>query len=140
MAGPTTIERPDDAAAPEQEAPVARRRAFRYSMWGGLALLVVVGLGLLAVLPTRAWLDQRRQFEVGTTQLTELQARNVQLEDQLAHLQSPESVDEVAREQLGLVKPDEKALAVLPAPELTLDALPGTWPFPLLRQLAATNG
>lgn len=136
--GPTTLEPPagPDDAGP---APVVRRRGFRLSLWLGLLALVVAGLGLLAVLPTRAWLDQRRQMTEKTAQLAELQARNAKLDDQLGHLQSPEAVDEVAREKLGLVRPDEKALAVLPAPKLTLDALPAEWPYNVLQQLAAVR-
>lgn len=131
-----TLDPPSDAPA----APVARRRGFRLSLWLGLLALVVAGLGLLAVLPTRAWLDQRRQMADKTEQLAELQARNAKLDEQLAHLQSPEAVDEVAREKLGLVREDEKALAVLPAPELTLDALPAVWPYTVLRGVAASHG
>jgi cell division protein FtsB len=134
----TLGERPDGETA--DHVPVARRRGFRLSLWLGLLALIVAGLGLLAVLPTRAWLDQRRQMSDKTAQLAELQARNAKLTDQLAHLQSPEAVDEVAREKLGLVRPDEKALAVLPAPKLTLDALPAVWPYTVLRQLATAHG
>jgi cell division protein FtsB len=139
VTGPTTLD-PQADAGPESEAPVARRRGFRLSLWLGLLALVVAGLGLLAVLPTRAWLDQRSQMEDKTQQLADLQARNAKLTDQLGHLQAPEAVDEVAREKLGLVRPDEKALAVLPAPKLTLAALPAQWPYNLLQQLATARG
>ncbi len=139
MSGPTTIEPPAEETTVD-EVPVARRRGFRLSLWLGLLALVVAGLGLLAVLPTRAWLDQRSQMKDKTQQLAALQARNAKLTDQLGHLQAPEAVDEVAREKLGLVRPDEKALAVLPAPKLTLAALPAQWPYNLLQQLATTRG
>ena len=141
--GPTaTIERddapPGDAGDPH--GPISKRPGFRLSLWGGLALLVLAGVALLAVLPTRAWLGQRRQLSARTTELVELQERNAKLSEQLDHLRSPQAVDEVAREKLGLVRPGEKAIAVLPAPVLTLQALPRQWPFPILVQLATVRG
>jgi cell division protein FtsB len=129
---------PDDGA-PDGSRPVERRRGFRLSLWGGLVALVLAGVALLAVLPTRAWMHQRDQVRAGEAQLAELDARNAALRAQLEHLQSPEAVDEVARDKLGLVKPTEKALAVNPAPELTLAALPARWPYTLLQQLAAAR-
>ena len=146
--GGTTVERPtgasgpgdpDDAVRPGHE-PIARHRGFRLSLWGGLLLLVLAGVALLAVLPTRAWLNQRRQLRESTTQLAQLQARNAKMQEQLDHIQAPDAVDEVARAKLGLVRPGEKALAVLPAPKLTLAALPKEWPYTLLQQLAVTRG
>jgi cell division protein FtsB len=139
--GAPTVERAaDEGETPPTERPISRRRGFRLSFWGGLVALVLAGLALLAVLPTRAWLAQRRQFRDGTEQLAEIQARNTKLQEQLAHIQSPEAVDEVARERLGLVRPTEKALAVLPAPTLTMAALPARWPYTLLQQLATARG
>ena len=139
--GAPTVERgADEVETPPNERPISRRRGFRLSFWGGLLALVLAGVALLAVLPTRAWLAQRRQLRDGTEQLAQIQARNANLQEQLAHIQSPEAVDEVARERLGLVRPTEKALAVLPAPTLTMATLPARWPYTLLQQLATARG
>ena len=140
MSAPTVDSPPDEASAEAaDQRSIGRRRGFRISVWGGLAMLVLAGVALLAVLPTRAWLAQRRELRNGTEQLAQIQARNAKLEEQLAHIQSPEAVDEVARERLGLVRPTEKALAVLPAPALTLASLPARWPYTLLQQLATAR-
>ena len=144
--GAPTVERPPAGPdeppepTPAAEVPLAHRRAFRLSLWGGLLLLVLAGVALLAVLPTRAWMNQRREVRQGNAELATLQARNARMEDQLAHIQSPEANDEVARAKLGLVRPGEKALAVLPAPQVTLAVLPAQWPYTLLQQLAAKHG
>ena len=112
-------------------------RRFRRSLWIGLVLLVLGGLAALATLPTRQWLNQRDQMARSTKQLTELQARNAELQTQLDHLTSPQANDDVARKELGLVRPGERAIAVLPAPQITLAALPAEWPFTVIQQLAA---
>lgn len=118
------------------DGPHGHRR-WKRSLWFGLVLLVLGGLAALAALPTRQWLNQRDQMKASTAQLAELQERNAQLQTELDHLQSPQANDDVARKELGLVKPDEKALAVLPAPKITLAALPAEWPYTVIQQLAA---
>ena len=80
------------------------------------AALALAGVLALAVFPTTAWLDQRRNRESLTTQLATLNAENRALEARTAELQSDEEIERLAR-QYNLVKPGEEPYFILPKAE-----------------------
>jgi cell division protein FtsB len=84
----------------------------------GPALVVLVMLGILfvAVLPTRTLLQQRRDTEEATAEPRELRERNAALEERARRLRDPREIEQLAREQYGLVRPGEEPYVVLPAP------------------------
>ncbi len=86
-------------------------------------LLVVVGLSALVflfVLPGRTYLQQRRTMTQAEHRLAVLSAENAALTRRASQLQSPAYVEQIAREQYGLVKPGEQAYAILlPTPSAT---------------------
>jgi cell division protein FtsB len=84
----------------------------------GPALVVLVMLGILfvAVLPTRTLLQQRRDTKAATAELRELRERNAALEERARRLRDPREIEQLAREQYGLVRPGEEPYVVLPAP------------------------
>jgi cell division protein FtsB len=81
-----------------------------------LVVLVLVGILFVAVLPTRTLLQQRRDTKAATAELQELRERNDALEERARRLRDPREIEQLAREQYGLVRPGEEPYVVLPAP------------------------
>lgn len=95
-------------------------------------LLVVVGVGALIflfVLPGRTYLQQRRTMAAAEHRLAVLNAENAALTRRASQLQNPAYVEQIARDQYGLVKPGEKAYAILlPTPSTTTTTVPQSAP------------
>ncbi len=108
--------RPSKARSP-------RRTASRL-VWPVLATVFLLGVLLLAVFPTRLYLNQRSQAEEKRQELEEIEARNAELEEEIGRLEDPAYVELLAREQFGLVFPGEEAYAVVPPPEEPEEAPP----------------
>jgi cell division protein FtsB len=87
-----------------------RRRAVRWSL---LAVLVA-GVVFLFVLPGRVWLAQGRASTVAHRQDTSLTRENAALAQRVAQLRSPAYLEQLARQEFGLVMPGEQAYALLP--------------------------
>jgi cell division protein FtsB len=100
---------------------------------------VVAGLVLLALLPTRSWLNQRSQIRDAERRLAEMRVVNDRLQRRVDALSTPAEVDQVARAQFSLVKPGEAAYALLPLPKITIDALPAQWPYTVIQQVVAVR-
>jgi cell division protein FtsB len=81
-----------------------------------LVVLVLVGILFVAVLPTRTLLQQRRDTKAATAELHQLRERNRDLEERAERLRDPREIEQLAREQYGLVRPGEEPYVVLPAP------------------------
>lgn len=95
-------------------------------------VLVVVGLGALVflfVLPGRTWLQQSRAMGAAQHRLNLLNAENAALTRRAAQLQNPAYVQQIARQQYGLVKPGEQAYGILlPTASTTTTTAPATAP------------
>lgn len=91
------------------------------------AALAVVGVLILGVFPTKAWLDQRQQRKALAAQLATLSAENQALEARAAQLRSDEEIERLAR-QYNLVKPGEETYFILPRAEAP--AAPAQEPAP----------
>ena len=78
-----------------------------------VAALALIGVLALAVFPTTAWLDQRRNHEVLIAQEAALSAENQALRERVDQLRSNEEIERLAR-QYNLVKPGEEAYFILP--------------------------
>jgi len=115
----------------------ARRRWVRI-VWTAVVVSIAGAALLLAVAPTKAWLDQRRAMRETQERLHLLNEQNAELQKRAEALQTPEEVERVAREQYNLVKPGEKVFTVLPEPAST--ELPSGWPFDLVRQIVTVHG
>ncbi|MEX2204489.1 MAG: septum formation initiator family protein [Actinomycetota bacterium] len=78
------------------------------------ALLIVVSLlAMLALVPARAFLDQRGQIAELERRTIELEAQNDDLRLEISRLHDPAEIERLARACLGMVGPGETAL-VLP--------------------------
>lgn len=97
-----------------REKPIKRRRVKRNRraedrkiviMWVKRIAVVVMAMLLLGQAYRLVAIYQEKQHI--EQQLQELQQRNDELEQEKAKLQDPKNIENVAREQLGLVKPGE---------------------------------
>jgi cell division protein FtsB len=82
-----------------------------------LVTLVVVAMLFLAVFPTRTWIAQRRERAAVVHDIAELRAQNRQLSDRAGRLRSDAEIERLARERYNLVRPGERAFAILPPRE-----------------------
>ncbi len=80
-----------------------------------LVLVAVAGIVFLFVLPGRIWLAQGRAAAVAKRQDRALSQENAVLAQQAAQLRSPAYIEQLGRQEFGLVMPGEQAYAVLPA-------------------------
>lgn len=95
-------------------------------------VLVLVGLGALVflfVLPGRTLEQQSRAMSRVQHQLSVLNGENAALTRRAAQLQSPAYIEQIARQQYGLIKPGEQAYGVLlPTVSTTTTTVPPTTP------------
>jgi cell division protein FtsB len=95
---------------------VAEPRRRRHTVRFALAAVVLIGLLFAFVYPTRTFLDQRDDTKRARAQLALLRSENAKLEQAAERLQDPSEIEKLAR-RYGLVKPNEAAFVVVPAPE-----------------------
>jgi cell division protein FtsB len=81
----------------------------------GVVVVLVLGLvGAMAIEPTRQLLRQRDRIAGVTDDLEAIRASNLQLEEQIARLNDDDFIEQRAREQMGLVRPGEISVVVMP--------------------------
>jgi cell division protein FtsB len=86
------------------------------------ALIVAVvagGILFLFVLPGRTWLQQGRAMSQAERRIAVLSRENQELTTRAAQLQSTAYVEQIARQQFGLVKPGEQSYGILLPPATT---------------------
>jgi cell division protein FtsB len=98
-------------------------------------ILALVGVVALAVVllsgPAQSYLDGRERVEKLTVKAAALDAENAALEQRVADLQDPETIELLAREQQGYIRPGEVPYILLP-PEVDRPTIrdPRTTPEP----------
>ncbi len=85
---------------------MAKKRG-RRQRWLILLLVLVVWVGFSFARSGLANLKLRQEIEALEKRLVVLEMRRQDLEQEIEEWKSPENVERVAREQLGLVKPGE---------------------------------
>ena len=108
--------------------PPAKVRARRRALVGLAVLILFVGVLLVAVFPTRTWLDQRAETADAEAELAEVQAERERVARLTETLETPEEIARRAKAELGYVNPGEEAFSILPAPVEPI-GLPSGWPF-----------
>jgi cell division protein FtsB len=78
-----------------------------------LLLSAVAVVLLMAMPPARQLYGQYRRITVEKEKLAALRDANSDLEQELERLKSPDYLERLAREQLGMVKPGETAYVVV---------------------------
>lgn len=81
----------------------------------GIVVVLVLGLvGAMAIEPTRQLIEQRERIEGVTADLDAIVSSNEDLEDQIARLKDDDFIEQRARAQMGLVRPGETSIVVMP--------------------------
>jgi cell division protein FtsB len=89
-------------------------RIYRVGARFGFATLAV--LLIYAVFPVRTYLNQRSSSDRARQQIEVLSRENDRLEQRTEDLRDPETVEELARRELGLVQPGEESYGVFAPP------------------------
>jgi cell division protein FtsB len=79
-----------------------------------IVLLVVALMGAMAIEPARQLLEQRERVTTMKKDLAEVEASNSDLRHRIKRLSDPDFVEQVAREQIGLVREGEITYQVMP--------------------------
>jgi cell division protein FtsB len=89
-----------------------------------LIAVTVGGLVFLFVLPGRTWLQQRSAMAAAQHRLQVLDKENAALTKRAQQLQNPSYLEQIARQQYGLVMPGEQAYGILLPTATTTTTLP----------------
>jgi cell division protein FtsB len=81
-----------------------------------LVAVAVGGIVFLFVLPGRTWLAQGHASDVAHRQDGALSKENAALAKRVAELQNTAYIEQIARQQYGLVMPGEQAYGILLPP------------------------
>lgn len=104
--------RRSSARKPSERAP--RRESLRRSYLVPLAFAVLLIVGAWSYYPVaRMNYQEQREKERLQVELESVRERNASLREQVERLKTPEGVEEIARESLGLVKEGENLYVVL---------------------------
>ncbi len=87
--------------------------------------VVVGGILFLFLWPARTWLEQSQAMSTAQRRAALLAQENAALSNRVSQLRSTSYIEQVARQQYGLVMPGEKAYGILPPAATT------TVPHPL---------
>ena len=89
-----------------------------------VVLLVLALLGAMAIEPTRQLLEQRERISGMAADVAEIERSNSHLSKKIERLQDPDFLEQRAREQIGLVRPGEVAIVVMPPSKKAHDREP----------------
>ena len=146
QAATRAIDRSDDTRGTLSDftRPIAREkqlvkgRAKRGVIAIGAMVITAALVAALFVLPVKAWLRQRDDIAVKEKELSALDQANAQLSDEVGRLQTPEGIEEAAREEFGYVQRGEIRLTMLPAPPAPI-TMPSGWPYDTVAQIVAVR-
>ena len=104
----------------------------------GAAVITAAFIAALFVLPVQAWLRQQNDLDHKDSQLSALQDANAKLANEVQQLQTPEGIEQAAREEIGFVRQGEIRYTILPPPEAPL-TLPSGWPYDTITKIVAVR-
>jgi cell division protein FtsB len=87
----------------------------RWAVKIALAVLVVGGAMYLFIFPARTYLAQKQDISVQERTIQALQAEDSKLTAESRALQGAPTIEQIARQEYGLVKPGQHAFMVVPA-------------------------
>ena len=120
------------------EKQLVKGRAKRGVIAVGAMVITAALVAALFVLPVKAWLRQRDDIAVKERELAALDQANAQLSDEVGRLQTPEGIEEAAREEICYVQRGEIRLTMLPAPPAPI-TMPSGWPYDTVAQIVAVR-
>ena len=100
--------------APARTAPAVPRPRTRITPRAAVLVFSVFVVATFAIAPVRGYLAQRAQLAELERQAAVLEQRNAELESTIADLSDPRTLERLARECLGMVKPGEIAFVTIP--------------------------
>jgi len=105
-----------NAAAQTRGAASARpgKRRVRVTPRAAVLLFAIFLLGMIAIAPARALLEQRQHLTDLERQATELERQNEVLGQRIHDLNDPATLERLARECLGMVRPGETGFVTIP--------------------------
>jgi cell division protein FtsB len=104
--------RPDHAARPKKARTSVEVRRTRLALGAAVAFSALI---LAAWFPASELLSQHEALAATNAQLHQLQAQDRALSQEDQRLSTPAEIERIARQQLQLVAPGERAYEVLPA-------------------------
>lgn len=104
----------------------------------GAGVITAAFIAALFVLPVQAWLRQQGDLDRKDDQLAALQDANADLANEVQQLQTPEGIEQAAREEIGYVQQGEIRYTMLPAPEAPL-TLPSGWAYDTITKIVAVR-
>lgn len=139
-----TRSEPDDSVLSDFTRPIPAERRLvkgrgKRGVIGLAAVVITAALvAALFVLPVKAWLRQQDDIDRKSGELAALDQANADLADEVSKLNTPEGIEEAAREVIGYVQRGEIRLTVLPAPDAPI-TMPSGWPYDTLGQIVAVR-
>jgi cell division protein FtsB len=133
-----------DSILSDLTSPIAREkqlvkgRGKRTLITVAAAVITAALIVALFVLPVKAYLRQRADIDRKQRELTALDQANAELTAQVNQLNTPEGVEEAAREEIGYVRRGEIRLTVLPSPAAPL-TIPSGWPYDAISSILAVR-
>lgn len=121
-----------------EERQLVRGRGKRGIIILGAFVVIAALIAALFVLPVQAWLRQQDDISSKERELAALDDINAQITEENAQLQTPEGIEEAAREVIGYVQRGEIRLTVLPSPEAP-PTMPSGWPYDAIAQIVTTR-
>jgi cell division protein FtsB len=94
---------------------------------GAVLSVLLLGVLIVAVLPTSTFLEQRSETRELEAQLAEIEAERAALAAEMDRLGTDSEIEAQARRN-GYVRPGEEAYNILPTP-IDPIGLPEVWPF-----------
>ena len=104
----------------------------------GAGVITAAFIAALFVLPVQAWLRQQNDLDHKHDQLTALQDANAELANEVQQLQTPDGIEQAAREEIGYVQQGEIRYTILPPPKAPL-TLPAGWPYDTIAKIVAVR-
>jgi cell division protein FtsB len=104
----------------------------------GAGVITAAFIAALFVLPVQAWLRQQNNLDHKDDQLAALQDANAELANEVQQLQTPDGIEQAAREEIGYVQQGEIRYTILPPPEAPI-TLPAGWPYDTIAKIVAVR-
>ena len=104
----------------------------------GAGVITAAFIAALFVLPVQAWLRQQNDLDQKDDQLSALQDANAELANEVQQLQTPEGIEQAAREEIGYVQQGEIRYTILPPPEAPA-TMPAGWPYDTFAKIIAVR-
>jgi cell division protein FtsB len=92
----------------------ATKRPVRVTPRAAVLLFAVFLIAMVAIAPTRAFLQQRSRLQELEREAAQLADANAVLERRIDDLNDPETLERLARECLGMVRPGETGFVTIP--------------------------